>query len=121
MEERIAEKGYNINDLEDKLENLNNNFKVAMVKSRKKVFDISSINSDVHNTIYDQVSAVFQLSDANELILPLLKEKIAFLANKFDQRLWGFNRFKDLVTILFDNKLEIIERGSSVYVKNLMN
>lgn len=121
LEEKISEKGYNINDLEEKLENLSNNFKIGMVKSRKKVFDISSINSDVHNTIYEQVAAVFQLSDTNEMILPLLKEKIAFLTNKFDQRLWGFNRFKDLVAILFEDKLEIIERGTSVFVQNLMN
>jgi len=97
-------------------------FRVANVHntSREKIYDITSINSDVHLTIDDQFRAIFQMSDSNELIVSQFREKLSLLINNFDQRIWGFTRFKDMVKTMFVGKYDIVDLGNSQYIKNLL-
>jgi len=112
--------GYDMEDFEEIIKK-SEYFRIGISKNKKKLYDITSIDSEVHKTIDEQINAVYQLNDTNELMMAQLKEKMVFLSNNFDQRMWGFNRFKDMINILFNGKLEVIERGQCVYVKNLMS
>ena len=112
--------GYDMEDFEEIIKK-SEYFRIGISKNKKKLYDITSIDSEVHKTIDEQINAVYQLNDTNELMMAQLKEKMVFLSNNFDQRIWGFNRFKDMINILFNGKLEVIERGQCVYVKNLMS
>lgn len=87
---------------------------------KEKIYDITSINSDVHPTIDEQFLAVFQMADNNEIILSQYKEKLGILINNFDQRIWGFTRFKDMIKTIFVNRFEIVDKGNSQYIKNLI-
>ena len=117
---QMEERGFCMKNFENEIEKYSNYFKIGMAKNKKKIYDITSIDSDVHKTIDEQIYAVYQLNDTVEILMPKLKEQIVLLVNDFDQRLWGFNRFKDMITVLFDKKLEIIERGNSQFIRYLM-
>jgi len=78
---------------------------------KKKIFDITSVNSDVHKTLEEQFKAVFELSDTNELLLNLFKDKLELLINNFDLRMWGFSKFKDMIEILFPDVFIITDRN----------
>ena len=112
--------GYDMEDFEEIIKN-SEYFRIGISKNKKKLYDITSIDSEVHKTIDEQINAVYQLNDTNELMMAQLKEKLVFLSNNFDQRIWGFNRFKDMINILFNGILEVIEKDNCVLVKNLMS
>ena len=65
---------------------------VNLPGKKKKIYDITSINSDVHHTIDEQFLAVFQMADSNEIILPKFREKLLLIINNFDQRMWEIGR-----------------------------
>lgn len=102
--------------------NYNTQFRIAEVynTNKEKIYDITSINSDVHKTVDEQFLAVFQMSDSNEIILSQFKEKLALLINNFDQRIWGFKGFKDMIKTMFVGKFDIVDRGTTQYIKNLI-
>ena len=118
---QMERSGYGMEDFEDILKKYSQYFRIGTYKNKKILYDITSIDSEVHRTIDEQIQAVYQLSDTNEMMMAQLKEKMVFLSNDFDQRVWGFNRFKDMVIVLFSGKLEVFERANSVFVKNLMD
>ena len=92
---------------------------VSSQGKKKKIYDITALNSDVHNTIDDQFIAVFQMADTNEIILPQFREKLSLIINNFDQRMWGFTGFKEMIQTLFQGKFDIIDRDNSQYIVNL--
>ena len=119
LEEKLKTCGYDA-DLEKEVTKYENYFTIGGEGSKRKLYDITAINSEVHSTIYEQVEAMYCMNESDEIIMPVFKDKMEKITNNFDQRLWGFNRMKDLIVIIFKGKLEIIDRGSSQYIKNLM-
>jgi len=92
---------------------------VASPGKKKKVYDITAINSDVHNTIDEQFYSVFQMVDCNEIILSQFRDKLVLIINNFDQRMWGFTGFKEMIQTLFLGKFDIIDKNNSQYIVNL--
>lgn len=113
---QMENRGFKMDNFENIIKKYNSYFRIGTTKNKQKIYDITSIDSEVHKTIDEQIYAVYQLNETNEILMPKLKEKIVFFVNDFDQRLWGFNRFKDMIITLFSGKLEVVERGSSQFV-----
>jgi hypothetical protein len=89
------------------------------IGKKKKIYNITSINSDVHKTILEQFIAIFQLCNTNELLLTKFNEKLSLIINNFDYKLWGFNSFKEMIQTLFNGKLDIINNNNYQYIVNL--
>lgn len=117
---QMEERGFCMENFEDEIDKYSKYFTIGITKNKKKIYDITSINL-ICDTIYEEIAEVFQINCINEMLMPQLKEKIVCWINNFDQRLWGFNRFKDMIMVVFSGKLEVVDRGSSQYVINLMD
>ena len=71
---------------------------------RKNIYDISAIDSVQYKSLYDQIRAIFIHFNCEEMALTILKEKLVLLTTKFDQRMYGFQKFKDFIETLFSDK-----------------
>lgn len=120
LKHRIKKK-INVEKLEEKIKRKYHHFfrVVNYPGKKKKIYDITSINSDVYNTIDEQFLSVFQNVESNEIMLSQFREKLSLIINNFDHRMWGFTVFKEMIQSLFFGKFEIIDKGSSQYIVNL--
>jgi len=120
LKHRIKKK-INVEKLEEKIKRKYHHFfrVVNYPGKKKKIYDITSINSDVYNTIDEQFLSVFQNVESNEIMLSQFREKLSLIINNFDHRMWGFTVFKEMIQSIFFGKFEIIDKGSSQYIVNL--
>jgi len=120
LKHRIKKK-INVEKLEEKIKRKYHHFfrVVNYPGKKKKIYDITSINSDVYNTIDEQFLSVFQNVESNEIMLSQFREKLSLIINNFDHRMWGFTVFKEMIQSLFFGKFEIIDKGNSQYIVNL--
>lgn len=120
LKHRMKQK-YNFTNIKSTIKNKYHKlFRIPESYSKNKIYDISPIGISVHNSLEDQFAAVFELCETNELVLPKFKEKLLLLINNFDQRMWGFTRFKDMIQTLFPNRFESEERGTTSLIRNLV-
>ena len=111
--------------INEKIENfINKRYKnqfriITPLNKKKKIYDISAINTDIHNTIYEQFDAVFQMVHNREMLLSRFNEKLRLLIKDFDYRLWGFESFRDMIDTIFRDKLEIVSKENTQYIVNL--
>lgn len=120
LKHRIKKK-VNVEKIEDTIKNRYKHlFRIVSIPpKKKKIYDITSINSKVHKTIDEQFLSVFQIEESDEIILPKFREKLAQQISNFDQRMWGFAGFKEMIQTLFKNKFDIVDKDNSQYIVNL--
>ena len=120
FEEMIKGKGHEIVGLE---QYINKNYKdLFLIKNgnnrRKNIYDITAIDSIQYSSLYDQIKAIFIHFNCEEMALTILKEKLVMLTTTFDQRMYGFQKFKDFIETVYIDKFTLrVEKNEHVLIK----
>jgi uncharacterized protein (TIGR00288 family) len=117
----------NITKIESLIEkNFKKEFKIIKKKESQKngqkerqiiiIYDLSGYNSKKYRYLQEQIAEVFDYLGTKNIMLSVLKDKLTLMTNNFDQRIYGFNRFKDFINEIFDDTYELIDVNGSIYI-----
>ena len=110
----------------DKIEDIikykyNKLFRICEAPTKKKrIYDITAIDTNIYDTIDEQFLEVFKLLNSHEILIVEFIEKLKLIINNFDYSMWGFLNFNDMINTLFYGKFIIIEKNNNFYIVNCL-
>jgi uncharacterized protein (TIGR00288 family) len=88
-------------------------------KQQVVVYDLSAYNSTKYKYLKEQIDEVFYFLDEKEILLSVLKDKLTMMTNNFDQRIYGYKRFKDFMVDIFSSHYKIRDEKGASFISQI--
>ena len=114
-----------LTQIENVLENYKKEFyikrkdKAGKDKQQIIVYDVSAYNSKKYRFLKEQIDEVFNFLDEKEILLSVLKEKLTMMTNNFDQRIYGYKRFKDFIAEIFGEHYKMRDENGATFIEQI--